>query len=160
LAMPLPIAVRKAIYMRGHSKDTQWHYAHNNAQLCMHQSTMAPPQAFKHCLATMRARGRKQGSPGRDNDLAAMYSTPGSGVCEMMGGGSIETLVCCSVMQCGAVCCSVLQCVSTKYVCSQNKPLKILMLRCVAVCCSQYVAACCRLLQCVAEYCCRIRIPC
>jgi len=74
-ALPLPFAVRKAIYMRGQSKDTQWHYAHNNAQLCVHQGAKPPPQAFKHCLATMRARGRKQGSLGRDNDLAAMCPT-------------------------------------------------------------------------------------
>jgi len=61
--------------MRGQSKKTQWHYAHNNAQLCVHQGAKPPPQAFKHGLATMRARGRKQGSLGRDIDLAAMYPT-------------------------------------------------------------------------------------
>jgi len=60
----------------GRLKDTQWHYAQHNAQLCTHQGTKPPPQAFKHCLATMRARGRKQGGLARDNDLAAMYSTP------------------------------------------------------------------------------------
>jgi len=63
-ALPLPIPVCTAIYMRGQLKNTQWHYAHNNAQLCVHQGAKTPPQAFKHCLATMRARGRKQGSLG------------------------------------------------------------------------------------------------
>jgi len=62
--------------MRGHSKDTRWPYTQKNTQLCTHQGTNPPPQAFKHCLATMRARGRKQGSLARDNNLASMYSTP------------------------------------------------------------------------------------
>ena len=73
-----------------HCLATMW------ARLCMHQGTKSPPQAFKHCVATMRARGRKQGSLARDNNLAAMYSTPTQvmakrrecSVCEMMGGGS------------------------------------------------------------------------
>jgi hypothetical protein len=59
--------------MRGQWQDTEWHYAQKNAQHCTHQGTKPPPQAFKHCLATMQARDRKQGSRARDNDLAAMY---------------------------------------------------------------------------------------
>jgi len=41
-------------------------YSQKNTQHCTHQGTKPPPQAFKHCLATMQARDRKQGSRARE----------------------------------------------------------------------------------------------
>jgi len=48
------------------------------------QATTACLQAAD-CLATMRARGRKQGGRGRDNDLAAMCPTSAQAVTEHRG---------------------------------------------------------------------------
>jgi len=77
--------------MRGEWQDTEWHYAQKNAQHCTHQGTKPPPQAFKHCLATMQARDRKQGSRARDDDLAAEYSTTTHVTAKHRGTSACET---------------------------------------------------------------------
>jgi len=74
---------------------------------------------------------------------------PSNELCHTWRHHCIDTMLCCSVLQCAAVCCSMLQCMTVRCSVLQYAAVCCSVLQCVAVCCSvlQCVAVCCSVLQ-------------